>query len=115
MAVLVEIHTTGVRFLDREDGAVAGRSEPFSSTPPPKTTMASKRSDGVNCGGWYQDSSDPISGVAINGLDSVTRRKREDMRSLRTHCRRVGENGKRAKTVAIPRSSTTHVSGRGRT
>jgi len=79
--------------------------------PAPKTTIASKRSDGFSCGGWYQDSSDPINGVATNGLDSVTRRRREDMTSWRTHRSRFGENGKRAKTAAALRSSTTHVSG----
>ena len=73
--------------------------------------MASKRSDGARCAGWYRDSSEPISEAAINGLDIVTRRRRDEMTSRRTHRRRLGENGKRAKTVAAPRSSTTQVSG----
>jgi hypothetical protein len=49
--------------------------------------------------------------VATNGLEIVTRRRREDRTSRRTHRRRFGEKGKRAKTVAALRSSTTHVSG----
>jgi len=100
-----------VRFLDKEDGSVVGRSEPFSSTPPPSTTMASKRSDGISRGGWCQASSEPINGVAINGQDIVMRRRREDRMSRRTHRRRLGEKGRRAKSIDAPSSTTTHVSG----
>jgi hypothetical protein len=49
--------------------------------------------------------------VAINELDSIKRRRREDMTSRRTHRSRFGEKGKRAKIVAAQSSSTTHVSG----
>jgi hypothetical protein len=89
---------------------VVSRSEPFSSMVPPKTTITSKRSDGVNCGGWYQNSSESISGVATKGLDSVTKR-RENLTSWRTHHEWFGEKGKRAKTAVAPKSSTAHVSG----
>ena len=67
-----------VRFLEWGDNSTVGRSEPFSSRPPPKITIASKRSDGLNDGGWYQDSSEPISGVPIKGLDTIKRRRREE-------------------------------------